>query len=87
MRMDLRTPGASYELFPRQQEGGASAAVAELGPLPEWNLADLYTGPDAPEIARDLHQANGCVNVIRHRSGETGLVTLNACFHLDESWM
>ncbi|GAA0302334.1 M3 family oligoendopeptidase [Rhodovulum strictum] len=25
-----------------------------LGALPEWDLADLYTAPDAPEIARDM---------------------------------
>ena len=26
----------------------------ELGPLPDWNLSDLYTATDAPELARDL---------------------------------
>ncbi len=33
-----------------------AAAVHDqhLGPMPEWNLADLYTAPDAPEVARDL---------------------------------
>ena len=25
-----------------------------LGALPEWDLSDLYAGPDAPEITRDL---------------------------------
>ena len=25
-----------------------------LGPLPEWDLTDLYAAPDAPEFARDL---------------------------------
>ena len=25
-----------------------------LGTLPEWNLADLYAGPDAPDLKRDL---------------------------------
>ncbi|MGC1260167.1 MAG: oligoendopeptidase F, partial [Jannaschia helgolandensis] len=25
-----------------------------LGNLPEWNLDDLYTGEDAPELARDM---------------------------------
>ncbi len=25
-----------------------------LGPLPEWDLSDLYTAPDAPELKRDL---------------------------------
>ncbi|MFO1142848.1 MAG: M3 family oligoendopeptidase [Amaricoccus sp.] len=29
------------------------AADAALGDLPEWDLGDLYAGPDAPEIARD----------------------------------
>ncbi len=31
-----------------------SSAKAKTGKLPEWNLADLYSGIDAPEIARDL---------------------------------
>jgi len=31
----------------------ASAASA-LGNLPEWNLADLYAAPDAPEFAADM---------------------------------
>ncbi len=35
-------------------DGAASAAAQPLGPLPEWNLDDLYTSPDAPELARDL---------------------------------
>ncbi len=38
-------------------EPAGSAAKADLGPLPNWNLADLYTGPDAPEITRDLEAA------------------------------
>src|SRR5690349_22334560 len=28
--------------------------ASETGKLPEWNLADLYTGIEAPEVARDL---------------------------------
>src|SRR5689334_13166432 len=32
----------------------AATAPANLGPLPEWDLADLYPGPDSPELARDL---------------------------------
>jgi oligoendopeptidase F len=30
------------------------AAADTLGPLPEWDLSDLYAGPDDPAIARDL---------------------------------
>jgi oligoendopeptidase F len=32
----------------------ATAAKSKTGKLPEWNLADLYSGIDAAEIARDL---------------------------------
>jgi len=32
----------------------AASTVAKTGKLPEWNLADLYSGIDAPEVARDL---------------------------------
>jgi oligoendopeptidase F len=34
----------------------SAAAKAKTGKLPEWNLADLYSGIDAPEIARDLQK-------------------------------
>ncbi|MCU9849823.1 M3 family oligoendopeptidase [Defluviimonas sp. WL0024] len=30
------------------------AAAGGLGDLPEWDLSDLYTAPDAPELARDM---------------------------------
>jgi oligoendopeptidase F len=30
---------------------------AALGNLPEWNLADLYDGPDAPRFAADMKKA------------------------------
>ncbi|MCP4618105.1 MAG: M3 family oligoendopeptidase [Bradyrhizobium sp.] len=32
----------------------AAAAKSKAGKLPEWNLADLYSGIEAPEVARDL---------------------------------
>ena len=32
----------------------AEAGAAPLGDLPEWDLSDLYTSPDAPELKRDL---------------------------------
>jgi oligoendopeptidase F len=46
----------SCDAILRHQEGAASEQ-AELGPLPEWSLADLYAAPDAPEVARDLESA------------------------------
>ena len=36
----------------------AGRGAAELGNLPEWNLADLYSGMDAPELKRDLAKAD-----------------------------
>ncbi|NAZ37466.1 M3 family oligoendopeptidase [Rubellimicrobium sp. CFH 75288] len=33
-----------------REAGGAEA----LGPMPEWDLSDLYAAPDAPEVKRDL---------------------------------
>ncbi|WJR77537.1 M3 family oligoendopeptidase [Bradyrhizobium sp. NP1] len=36
--------------------------AAKVGKLPEWNLADLYSGIDAPEVARDLDRLDAdCV--------------------------
>ncbi|MCO5130565.1 MAG: M3 family oligoendopeptidase [Xanthobacteraceae bacterium] len=34
--------------------GGKGGGASGIGKLPEWNLADLYAGIDAPEVARDL---------------------------------
>ncbi len=38
-------------------DGAAAKAAEALGEMPEWNLADLYPSPTAPEIARDLQIA------------------------------
>ncbi|PVA11945.1 oligoendopeptidase F [Pelagivirga sediminicola] len=36
------------------RDANADAKGKDLGQLPEWDLSDLYTAPDAPELARDL---------------------------------
>ncbi|MBB6467231.1 oligoendopeptidase F [Aminobacter lissarensis] len=36
----------------------STGSAAGLGELPEWNLADLYSGMDAPELVRDLEKAS-----------------------------
>jgi len=38
----------------RAERKTEAAASSTLGNLPEWNLADLYPGIDAPEVAADL---------------------------------
>src|SRR5215471_456468 len=58
----------------RKPNSGKSATAAKTksrsttktdnktGKLPEWNLSDLYSGIDAPEVARDLEKmAAECV--------------------------
>src|SRR5437868_1572966 len=42
----------------RKPAMGSKAAISKskTGKLPEWNLADLYSGIDAAEIARDLQK-------------------------------
>jgi oligoendopeptidase F len=45
--------------FPVQDaNAGATGGSGEnpMGDLPEWNLDDLYTGEDAPELKRDLER-------------------------------
>src|SRR6266850_8399007 len=32
----------------------AATGQKDLGPLPEWDLADLYPGRESPELTRDL---------------------------------
>ena len=41
----------------RAERKTEAAALSALGNLPEWNLADLYPGIDAPEVAADLARA------------------------------
>ncbi|MEM7317715.1 MAG: M3 family oligoendopeptidase [Pseudomonadota bacterium] len=45
------------------RDANASAGGKDLGNLPEWDLSDLYTGEDAPELKRDLDWLNEeCAN-------------------------
>ncbi|MEM6887107.1 MAG: M3 family oligoendopeptidase [Pseudomonadota bacterium] len=43
-----------FQLPPLFRDANAAAGGKDLGDLPEWNLDDLYTGEDAPEVQRDL---------------------------------
>tara|TARA_R110002126_G_scaffold30259_7_gene99280 strand:- start:156558 stop:158381 length:1824 start_codon:yes stop_codon:yes gene_type:complete len=36
------------------RDANAGAGISPFGNLPEWNLDDLYTGENAPELKRDL---------------------------------
>ena len=42
----------------RAAEAATSAPTTDLGPMPEWDLSDLYASPKAPEVTRDLMAGN-----------------------------
>ncbi|MEM8959352.1 MAG: M3 family metallopeptidase, partial [Pseudomonadota bacterium] len=43
-----------YRFTPPLRDANTSAGTEGLGDLPEWDLSDLYTAPDAPELERDM---------------------------------
>src|SRR5499433_405787 len=44
-----------------------AGAKPKLGKLPEWNLADLYKGPDAPELKADLASSESAADAMQAR--------------------
>lgn len=64
-------------VFGRQLAAAASGqGAAELGDLPEWDLADLYSGMDAPELKRDI--AKALADAISFESRWKGTLTAEA---------
>src|ERR1044072_173280 len=56
----------------------SKAAAPKTGKLPEWNLADLYSGIDAPEVARDLDKMDAdCVAFETDYKGKLATGTAN----------
>src|SRR3977135_3249336 len=60
-KMTSRSPSALRKSTAPRKSGTrtssgtkTSTAKTKVGKLPEWNLADLYSGIDAPEVIRDL---------------------------------
>jgi len=47
----MRAPIQPLPLRDARTDAGGNR---DLGPLPDWDLTDLYVAPDAPEVARDL---------------------------------
>lgn len=50
-------PKSILDHSPVHAPAKARSADAALGTLPDWNLGDLYAGPDAPEFKADLAAA------------------------------
>jgi len=49
---------AADKIVAKRQDGRSPARPTSLKTLPEWNLADLYSGLDDPAIKRDLDRAD-----------------------------
>lgn len=45
----------------------ASGTVDALGEMPEWDLADLYDGPDSPKLETDLREAGAAAGAFQAR--------------------
>jgi len=59
----------STPLFDMAETG----ATPPLGDLPEWDLSDLYTSTDAPELVRDLEWLEGeCASFATDYEGKLG---------------
>ena len=56
-------------VIPKQPADKAAqpASSAGLGSLPEWDLGDLYAGPDSPELVRDMAAAAKQAKAFRKR--------------------
>jgi oligoendopeptidase F len=71
------------------RDANATSGDRNLGDLPEWDLSDLYTAPEAPELTRDLDWLKqACAHFAEDYEGR--LDTLDAkglleCLHRDEA--
>src|SRR4051794_3152790 len=58
----LRKSSARRKSTVRTSRPATTRTASKPEKLPEWNLADLYSGIDAPEVARDLDRMDGECN-------------------------
>ncbi len=75
--------------FPLRDANASAGGSDELGALPEWDLSDLYTSPDAPEVARDLERLEAACKAFAEQY-EGKLADLDAegmlaCIQADEA--
>lgn len=81
-------PQSFFNPLSRHAAASDTGATDALGALPDWDLTDLYTAPDAPEIARDLDRVEkACADFAATYEGR--LATLDApamlaCVHAFE---
>ena len=52
---------------PSEKKPTPTSSANALGPLPEWNLGDLYPGRDSAELKRDLERTEAGAGAFRER--------------------
>src|SRR5882672_4614112 len=52
----LRKSTAQRKSTTAKSKAAKSKVASKTGRLPEWNLSDLYSGIDAPDVSRDLQK-------------------------------
>ncbi len=58
---------ASAKATAKRESAARAPAKRKLGSLPEWNLADLYSGAEAPELKTDLTTAERAADAMQER--------------------
>jgi oligoendopeptidase F len=64
---ELPVYAAAAKAKAKRRNGTGAKAKKKLGSLPEWNLADLYSGPDAPELKADLEASDRAATSLQER--------------------
>lgn len=71
-------PSKSSLAKPSFNKPSLNKPASKTGKLPEWNLADLYSGIDAPEVVRDLEKMDAdCVAFETDYKGKLATGTAN----------
>ncbi len=64
--------------FAAEATAAQSGGARDLGPMPEWNLADLYASPEAIEVQNDLADAsNDAMRFKAQTQGQVGELAKN----------
>ena len=64
---ELPVYAAAAKAKAKRGNGAGAKAKKKLGSLPEWNLADLYGSPDAPELKADLEASDRAATALQER--------------------
>lgn len=59
----------------RKEEPGGGATTLDLGEMPEWDLKDLYAGPEAKELSQDFADLESRISAFEAHRGKIAELT------------